>query len=175
MRGRWLPCSSAVRLLPLLCLLVSFKKVAADSISRYYRSILPPSSLPGACNFTLTGNLTVTMNPVTPPICCPQIEKCISVALGSLFDIDPQLCDATCQQTREFLQNLASSNTLQRSSMALSVVAASVWVGIVCVYNCIYAKRLGNMLIVFWVILEVVCLANIAAGGCVCARSSEHM
>ena len=136
------------------------ERASSDAISRYYRLIPQSPQLPPTCNFSVTGDLIVSVNPA-PPICCPDVEKCIAFAVASLWQNDPAVCDQTCQQIHTFLTLLQRTNKLQIASLALSFVATLLWSIIVTLYECYSFKdRTGGIiLIVTWVLLELGCLA----------------
>ncbi len=105
-----------------LVLLLCCNLASGDAVSKYYKIIENPPQLPSVCNFSVSGNLSVSMNP-SPKFCCNNVTKCISVAVASLGVADPAVCDETCQQIHNFLRLLAVTNKLQISSITMSFVA----------------------------------------------------
>jgi hypothetical protein len=113
---------------------------------------------------TSSEQLMVTMNP-SPPVCCPQIEVCISLAVASLGETDPSVCDDTCQEMSRFIQRLSQTNNLQIAAFSLGLFVTALWFFIVFIYHSTFTAgrsfRWG--LIIIWVIIQLCSL------GCQCA------
>jgi hypothetical protein len=106
----------------------------------------------------------VTLNSA-PPVCCPDIEACLSLSVASLGVTDPAVCDDACQEMITFFQKLALTSKLQIAAFSLGLAVLVLWCVIAVIYHSelIGLRSFGWQLIIAWVILQLCSL------GCQCA------